>query len=53
MQEELAQAYDIGIARGIWTPTSFNDCGTPVVPVRKAAQTSNQGCGVGVEEPES
>ena len=26
---------------GIWTPTSFNDWGTPVVPVRKAAQTSN------------
>jgi len=25
MQEELAQAYDSGIARGIWTPTSFNN----------------------------
>jgi len=35
MQEELAQAYDVGIARGIRTPTSFNDWGTPVVPVRK------------------
>jgi len=42
MQEELAQAYDVGITRGIWTPTSFNDWGTPVVPVRKAAQTSNK-----------
>ena len=42
MQEELAQAYDVGIARGIWTPTSFNDCGAPVVPVRKAAQNSNK-----------
>jgi len=43
MQEELAQAYDVGIARGIWTPTmSFNDWGTPVVPVRKAVQTSNR-----------
>jgi len=41
MEEELAQAYDVGIAGGIWTPTSFNDWGTPVVPVRKAAQTSN------------
>jgi len=42
MQEELAQAYDVGIARGIWTPMSFNDWGTPVVPVRKAVQTSNK-----------
>ena len=42
MQEELAQAYDVGIARGIWTPTSFSDWGTPVIPVRKAAQTSNK-----------
>ena len=42
MQEELAQAYDAEIARGIWTPTSFNDWGTPVVPVKKAAQTSNK-----------
>ena len=42
MQEELAQAYDAGIARGIWTPTWFNDWWTPVVPVRKAAQTSNK-----------
>jgi len=36
MQEELAQAYDGGIARGIWTPAAFNDWGTSVVPVRKA-----------------
>jgi len=42
MQEELPQAYDAGIAGGIWTPTSFNDWGTPVVPVRKATQTSNK-----------
>jgi len=42
MQEELAQAYDAGIARSIWTPTSFNDWGTPVVPVRKSSQSSNK-----------
>ena len=42
MQEELVQAYDVGIARSIWTPTSFDDWGTPVVPVRKTAQTSNK-----------
>jgi len=42
MQEELVQAYNVGIARGIWMPTSFNYWGTPVVPVRKAVQTSNK-----------
>jgi len=42
MQEELVQTYDVGIVRCIWTPTSFNDWGTPIVPVRKAAQTFNK-----------
>ena len=42
MQEDLAQAYDAGIARDIWTSTSFNDWGTPVVPVRKTPQSSNE-----------
>ena len=42
MQEELVQTYDVGIVRCIWTPTSFNDWGTPVVPVRKAAPASSQ-----------
>ena len=28
--------------RGIWAPTSFNDWGTPVFPLRKSAQTSNK-----------
>jgi len=37
MQGELAQAYDAGIARGALTPTSFNDWGIPVVPVRSVA----------------
>ena len=35
VQEDLNQAYDAGIAKGIWEPTIFNDYGTPVVPVRK------------------
>ena len=35
IQEDLCQAYDVGIARGVWLPTQFNDCGTPVVPIRK------------------
>jgi len=42
MREELAQAYDAGIARRVWTPTSVSDWGTPVVPVRKASQTCNK-----------
>eukprot|EP00731_Ephydatia_muelleri_P000962 Em0001g962a len=32
IQEDLCQACDAGIARGVWLPTQFNDYGTPVVP---------------------
>ena len=35
IQEDLCQAYDAGIARGVWLPTQFNDYGTPMVPIRK------------------
>jgi hypothetical protein len=35
LQEDLAQAYEAGISKGIWTPVQFCDWGTPVVPVRK------------------
>ena len=35
VQEDLNQACDVGIAKGIWEPTIFNEYGTPVVPVRK------------------
>ena len=38
VQEDLNQAYDIGIAKGIWKPVTFNEYGTPVVPVRKQSQ---------------
>ncbi|MEE4247163.1 MAG: RNase H-like domain-containing protein [Kangiellaceae bacterium] len=34
--EDLEEAYDAGIKKGIWEPTQFNDYGTPVVPVKKA-----------------
>ena len=36
LQDDLNQAYDAGVKRGIWIPTQFNDYGTPVVPIRKA-----------------
>ena len=36
MQEDLNAAYEAGIQKGVWVPTSFNEYGTPVVPVRKA-----------------
>ena len=39
--EDLNQAYDAGIARGVWKPVQFNSYGTPVVPIRKAC-TPNQ-----------
>ena len=35
VQEDLNQAYDPGIAKGIWEPTNFNEYGTLIVPVRK------------------
>ena len=36
LQEDLNAAYEAGIQRGVWVPTSFNEYGTPVVPIRKA-----------------
>ena len=38
VQEDLNQAYDVGIAKGIWKPVTFNEYGTHVVPVRKQSQ---------------
>ena len=35
LQEDLAQAYEAGIKRGVWQKTQFNEYGTPVVPIRK------------------
>ena len=34
-QEDLGQAYDAGVKRGVWRKTQFNEYGTPVVPIRK------------------
>jgi transposase InsO family protein len=33
--EDLDAAYEAGIKKGVWELTSFNEWGTPVVPVRK------------------
>ena len=35
LQEDLAQAYEAGIRRGVWQRIQFNEYGTPVVPIRK------------------
>ena len=35
VQEDLNQAYDVGIVKGIWKPVKFNEYDTLVVPVRK------------------
>ncbi|KFD47710.1 hypothetical protein M513_11388 [Trichuris suis] len=40
--EDLNQAYDAGIKRGVWVPTQFNEYGTPVVPVRKPLSTDRR-----------
>ena len=39
--EDLNQAYDAGIAQGVWKPVQFNSYGTPVVLIRKSC-TPNQ-----------
>ena len=36
LQEDLNAAYQAGIQKGVWVPISFNEYGTPVVPIRKA-----------------
>ena len=36
--EDLNDAYEDGIRKGVWKPTDFNAYGTPVVPVRKASR---------------
>ena len=38
--DDLNQAYDAGIARGVWKPAQFNSYGTPVVPIRKSCTPS-------------
>ena len=35
IQDDLNQAYDAGIAQGVWKPIQFNGYGTPVVPIPK------------------
>ena len=40
--DDLNQAYEAGIKRGIWIPTQFNEYGTPVVPIRKTLVPGQQ-----------
>ncbi|XP_014671627.1 PREDICTED: uncharacterized protein K02A2.6-like [Priapulus caudatus] len=42
IQEDLTQAYDAGIRRGVWKPAQFNDSGTPVVLIRKVGPPGEQ-----------
>ena len=34
--QDLNEAYEAGIKRGVWELTDFNSYGTPVVPIRKS-----------------
>ena len=36
MLKELNMAYETGIKKGVWEPTTFCEHGPPVVPIRKA-----------------
>ena len=35
--QDLNEAYEAGIKRGVWELTNFNSYGTPVVPIRKSS----------------
>ena len=48
LQNELAQAYEAGIKKGVWKMTQFNDYGTPVVPVRKTKLPGQESAGIRV-----
>jgi len=48
LQEDLSHAYDSGIAKGVWTPVTFNSWGTPVVPVGKASLSGETKAGIRV-----
>ena len=37
IQDELNQAYDVRIAKGVWEPVQFN---APVVPIRKPGHSN-------------
>ena len=41
MQDDLSQAYNKGIEKGLWKPVQFSDYGTPVVPLRKPHSASH------------
>ena len=38
VQEELNEAYDAGIKKGVWKETHISLYGTSVVPIRKMCQ---------------
>ena len=40
--EDLNQAYDKGIKKGMWVPTPFNKYGAPVLPICKALQPGDE-----------
>jgi len=48
LQEDLSHACDAGIAKGIWTPITFNCWGTPVVDVCKASLSGEIKAGIRV-----
>ena len=41
VQDDLEEALQSGIRKGIWEPVTFNTYGTPVVPIRKKPSSGN------------
>ena len=42
MMQDVEEAIEVGIKDGIWDPVKLNDCGTPIVPLRKALRPGQE-----------
>lgn len=45
LREAVSYALDEGVSKGIWSPTQYNDSGTPIVPIRKSTTGKIRICG--------
>ncbi|KII72917.1 Transposon Tf2-6 polyprotein [Thelohanellus kitauei] len=45
LKEDVEKQLEEGIKKGVWVPVQFNDCGTPIVPVKKGETGKLRICG--------
>ena len=48
IMQDLNEAYELGIKRGVWEKVDFNSYGTPVVPIRKTLLPGQEKSGIRV-----